>query len=136
MQKQKKSLMLKRITQDEYDNFRKKFRSEQQDYKDKLARLEQADEQYYITASLLLDLASRSYELFLGSEPDDKREIIELTLQNLSLNHGKLEYTLQKPFDSIFFSAKGLKWGSWWGSNPRHPVPQTGALPLSYSHHL
>ena len=57
------------------DNFRKKFRSEQQDYKDKLARLEQADEAYYITASLLLDLASRSYELFIGSEPDDKREI-------------------------------------------------------------
>jgi len=90
------------------------LRSEQQDYKDKLARLEQADEQYYITASLLLDLASRSYELFIGSEPDDKREIIQLTLQNLSLNHGKLEYTLQKPFDSIFFSAKGLRWGRLW----------------------
>jgi len=64
-----------RITQDEYDNFRKKFRSEQQDYKNKLDRLEHADKQYYITASLLLDLASRSYELFIGSEPDDKREI-------------------------------------------------------------
>lgn len=81
-----------------------------------MGRLEQADEAYYITASLLLDLASRSYELFIGSEPDDKREIIQLTLQNLSLNHGKLEYTLQKSFDSIFVSAKSHKWGRWLNS--------------------
>ncbi|MFZ6022366.1 MAG: recombinase family protein [Patescibacteria group bacterium] len=99
------------ITQDEYDNYRKKFRAEQQDYKEKLGRLEQADEEYYITVSLLLELASRSNELFLGSEPDEKREIIQLTLQNLSLKEGKLQYTLQKPFDSIFKTAKSLKWG-------------------------
>ena len=30
---------------------------------------------------------------------------------NLSLNHGKLEYTLQKPFESIFYSNKSLKCG-------------------------
>ncbi len=24
--------------------------------------------------------------------------------------------------------------GGWWDSNPRLPVPQTGALPLNYSH--
>ncbi len=116
------------ITQDEYDNFRRKFRNEQQDYKDKLTRLEQADESYYITASLLLELASRSYELFIGSETDDKREIIQLTLQNLSLNHGKLQYTLQKPFDSIFSSSNSLKWGGRQDLNPQPPVPQTGAL--------
>lgn len=99
------------ITQDEYDNYRKKCRAEQQDYKDKLSRLEQADEEYYITVSLLLELASRSYELFLGSEADEKQEILRLTLQNLSLKEGKLQYTLQKPFDSIFKTAKSLKWG-------------------------
>jgi hypothetical protein len=122
------------ITQEEHDKFRKKYREEQQRYKDKLAHLDSANEEYYITASLLLELASRSYELFIGSEPDEKREIIQLTLQNLSLNRGKLEYTLQKPFDSIFKSAEGLIWGERWGLNPRPPVPQTGALPLSYDH--
>ena len=39
----------------------------------------QADEEYYITASYLLELASRSYELFMGSEPEQKRQIITLT---------------------------------------------------------
>ena len=28
------------------------------------------------------------------------------------------------------------RWGGRRGSNPRQPVPQTGALPLSYCHHL
>ena len=27
------------------------------------------------------------------------------------------------------------KEGERWGSNPRHPEPQSGALPLNYSHH-
>lgn len=107
-----------RITQEEYDNYRKKFRTEQDEYKDKLARLSKADEEYYITSSLLLDLASRSQELFLSSEPDEKREIVQLIFQNLSLNQGNLEYTMNKPFDSIFKSAKGLKWGGRWDSNP------------------
>ncbi len=26
-------------------------------------------------------------------------------------------------------------WGDRWGSNPQPPLPQSGALPLSYSHH-
>ena len=63
-----------------------KFRAEPQEYKDKLSRLEQADEEYYISSAMLLELASRAYELFIGSEPDDKREIVGLTLQNLSLS--------------------------------------------------
>jgi hypothetical protein len=118
-----------RITQEEYDNHRKNWRSKQEEYRDKLGKLQQADEQYYITASLLLQLATRSKELFLSSEPDEKREIVQLIFQNLSLNQGNLEYTMNKPFDSIFKTGGSLKWGSQRGSNPRHPVPQTGALP-------
>lgn len=26
-----------------------------------------------------------------------------------------------------------LRWGGRWGSNPRHPEPQSGVLPLNYS---
>ena len=108
----------KRITQEEYDNHRKKWRSKQDEYRDKLGKLQQADEQYYISASLLLQLASRSKELFLGSEPDEKREIVQLIFQNLFLNQGKLEYIMNKPFDNIFKSAKGLKWGEQRDLNP------------------
>ncbi len=26
-------------------------------------------------------------------------------------------------------------WGGWWDSNPRQPEPQSGVLPLNYTHH-
>ena len=33
-------------------------------------------------------------------------------------------------------TAGDKKWGERWGSNPRHPEPQSGALPLNYVHHI
>ena len=64
----------------------------------------------------------------MGSEPERKRQIITLTLQNLEIKDGKLSYEWVKPFDSVFVSAKGHTWGGKWDSNPRPPLPQRGAL--------
>jgi hypothetical protein len=61
---------------------------------------------------MLLELASRSYELFMGSEPEQKRQLITLTLQNLTIKEGKLCYDWIKPFDSIFTAAKSHEWGA------------------------
>lgn len=99
------------ITQEEYDKLSNRYRTQQKEYKEKLSGLQHADEQYYITVSYLLELASRSHELFTGSEPVEKREIIQLVFQNLWLNNGKLEYVMHKPFDSIFRTADSLAWG-------------------------
>lgn len=99
------------ITPERYNELEKKWRATQDDYRSKLDKLHLADKEYYITCSYLLEVASRSYELFKGSTPEEKREIIGLTLSNLFLDNGKLEYTLQSPFDSIFVACKGLTWG-------------------------
>ena len=32
------------------------------------------------------------------------------------------------------YSHMNVKKGGWWGSNPRQPDPQSGALPLNYTH--
>ena len=106
------------ITQEVYDKYHSKFRAQQTEYRAKLDRLQAADEDYYITASYLLELASRSYDLFIGSEIDQKREIIQLTLLNLSLDNGKLNYQMQKPFDSIFAAKDRPLMGEQRGSNP------------------
>ena len=29
---------------------------------------------------------------------------------------------------------KTASWGGWWDSNPRQPEPQSGVLPLNYTH--
>lgn len=104
------------------------WRSKQQENQRKLDLIMQADEEYYITASYLLQLASRSYELFMGSEPEQKRQLIPLTLQNLEIEDGLLSYEWVKPFDSVFVSAKSHTWGGWRDSNPRPPLPQRGVL--------
>ena len=117
-----------RITQESYDNFRDKWRSKQDEFTEKLVRVMKADKEYYITVSCILELAFRSNELFIGSKPEQKREIIQLTLKNLRIKDGKLLYDWQKPFDSIFISNERHAWGGWVDSNHRPPVPQTGAL--------
>lgn len=99
------------ITQEEYNKYRIDWTTKKEEYETKLAKISTADKEYYITASYLLELASRSYELFLGSEPEQKRQIITLTLQNLTIDNGKLRYEWIKPFDSIFVSAQGHTWG-------------------------
>ena len=104
-------IAVRRITQEDYDKLSTRYRTEQKNYTEKLSRLRNADEQYYITVSYLLELASRSYELFTGSEPVEKRELIQLVFQNLWMKDGKLEYVMHKPFDSIFKTANSLAWG-------------------------
>ncbi len=100
-----------RITQEVYDDLRSRFQSEKDQYLAKLNRLDRANVEYYTEAELSLDLASRSYTIFTGSEADEKRQIIGLTLQNLKMKDGKLVYEWQKPFDKIFKSAESLTWG-------------------------
>ncbi|HRN69727.1 MAG TPA: hypothetical protein PLS49_00955 [Candidatus Woesebacteria bacterium] len=90
-----------RITQTEYDKYFTQWTMQKEKYEEELARISRADEEYYITASYLLELASRSYELFMGSEPEQKRQLLTLTLQNLEIKNGLIQSTWYKPFDMI-----------------------------------
>jgi site-specific DNA recombinase len=99
------------ITQEEYKKIRKKWRKKQEEFKKRLEKIMKADEEYYINASYLLELASRSQELFEGSEPAQKREIITQVLQNLRMKDGKLLYDWVEPFGSIFEFKKRHNWG-------------------------
>ena len=99
-----------RITQDMYDKKRQEFRDKQVEIKNSMDRLQNADEEYYITASYILNLANRAYDLFLSSEPDIKRQLLKLLLQNCEINNGSLRYTLNYPFSTIFKYTKSHNW--------------------------
>lgn len=99
------------ITHEQYDKFQTKWRDLQDKAQSRLGRIMKADKEYYITASYLLELASRSYDLFLGSESEQKRQLLGLVFENLSVKDGNLYYIMVKPFDSIFKSASSHKWG-------------------------
>lgn len=89
------------ITREQYQELSEKYSKKQKEFERKLANLLDTNKDYYDTACDILDLASRAYELYLGSELDEKREILNLLFQDLYLKDEKLVYKLNKPFDSI-----------------------------------
>lgn len=84
---------------------RDQYRAEQRILQAKLANLQNADEEYYLTAQYLVEIASRAKELFMSSEPEEKRLILKMAFQNLSLDGKIVRYDWKKPFDKIAFYA-------------------------------
>lgn len=80
-----------------------------------------ADENYYVEASRLLELAHRAYELFEISEATQKRELLSFLLQNCKMDGKKLIPSLKMPFDQILLANKTQNWLPRQGSNLRHP---------------
>lgn len=93
-----------------YDRKYQEFRASQKETKYKIDNLNKADHEYYITASYILSLANRAYDLFLSSEPMIKRQLLKLLLQNCSIDNGSLRYTLNYPFSEIFSYTSRHKW--------------------------
>lgn len=69
-----------------------------------------ADENYYVEASKLLELAHRAYELFEISEATQKRESLSFLLQNCKMDGKKLIPSLKMPFDQILLANKTQNW--------------------------
>ena len=60
-----------------------------------------ADENFHVTANMVLSLAKRSREIFESSEVDKKRQLLNFVFQNLELKDKKLSITLREPFKII-----------------------------------
>ncbi|MBM18084.1 MAG: hypothetical protein CL947_03400 [Epsilonproteobacteria bacterium] len=90
-----------RITDSDYDKFYTRLRDQQVDVDIQLSKLQEAEDNYYITPQYVITLADKAYELFKSSEVEEKRQLIKLVLSNLELKDKNLVYNVQKPFDSI-----------------------------------
>ena len=77
--------------------------------------------QFLITASSVMELASRAGELFAGSKVEDKRHLLSLLVSNLELEGEKLHFKLKAPFDAIAGCSKNNIWLLRSGSN-RRPI--------------
>lgn len=66
----------------------------------------------------MLELIDRAYELFIGSEVEEKRQLIRLVLSNLNIDDGNVVYTVQKPFDLVINCADDQLWQPQGDSNP------------------
>lgn len=99
-----------RITDDEYDKFYQSFREQIADLDTRLAMLQEAEDNYYITAKYLLDLANRAYDLFASSEIEERRQLLKLVLSNLKVEGKTVQYQAQKPFDIILKYSDNQRW--------------------------
>jgi DNA polymerase III psi subunit len=102
------------ITTDEYDKKVKECRDKQTQLQDKMGKLQIADEDYYLTSEYILTLVNRGKELFLSSEPEQKRELLKLVLQNLTLDGKTVQYDVNNPFDQVLKYTRCSSWLAGW----------------------
>ena len=103
-------LLKGRITDDEHDKKRKELRERQAEIQSKLGSLQKADEEYYLTATYILKLASRAPEVFESSEPEAKRKILKIILQNCIVKDATLVPTIRSPFSLLAKGASRHEW--------------------------
>ena len=94
------------ITNEIFSNKLKELKEKQFEIADKMRQYTQADENYYITASAILNLAQRALEIFRNSEVLEKRQLLNFLLQNPQLQGKNLVFTLKTPFDRVLEASR------------------------------
>ena len=93
-----------------FDRKAKEYKQKQQDLLLQMEEHDKADKSYYLTSIMVLELASRAYEIFKSSEIDEKRQLLNSLRQNCLLDGKKLKFELKKPFDVILSYSKSQAW--------------------------
>ncbi len=71
----------------------------------KMEEYTQADENYHIIANAVFSLANRAQEIFESSESNEKRQLLNLLIQNCRLSGKKLVFDVRSPFNTILETA-------------------------------
>ena len=73
---------------------------------------EKADQNFYIQANLVMNLAARARGIFESSEADEKRQLLDLVFQNLQLKDGSFSVSVREPFLTVLdFKNRPGEWG-------------------------
>ena len=107
------------ITKDMFNKKLKEYKEKQAELNEEMQRYTNADENYYITANTVLNLAKKAHEIFQNSEVEEKRQLLNFLLQNLQLKGEKLMFKMKTPFDTVLQSSKCSTVLPGWDSNPR-----------------
>ncbi len=84
-----------------YDSFLREYKTKQAEILEQMQSHSDADEQFYLTANMTLNIAKRAKEIFASSEVDEKRQFLGFLLQNCELNEKKLEFSMRSPFNLL-----------------------------------
>lgn len=100
------------IADNDYDRFYKSLRDQVADVNVRLEQLQDAEDNYYITAQYVLKLVNRAHELFVSSEVEERRLLLKLVLSNLRVEDENVLWDVQKPFNFIVETADSKLWRS------------------------
>lgn len=98
------------ITMEKFEEIRKAAEEKEDEITVKVASLEKANREYYMTVSRLVEIASRSADIFSRSKPHEKRALLNLVLQNVVLDDEIVRYEVKYPFSEVLKYAPRSKW--------------------------
>ena len=116
------------ITRDMADKKMQALIERQHEITNYLESQTKADEVFYVTVKSILDLCSHAYEIFENSSIEQKRKLLSYLVSNISVKAGKVQYSLQKPFNELVKIAENDKWWAVENSNLRPLRCQRSAL--------
>lgn len=76
----------------------REYKTRQLEITEEMKNHEKADQNFYVTANMVLNLAARARKIFESSEVDEKRQLLSLVFQNLQLRGVNLSVSVQEPF--------------------------------------
>jgi hypothetical protein len=89
------------ITEDFYQRKAKQHSDEKEEIASAIQRHSNANIKYYELGINLYELSQRSKEIYLKASKEERRQLLNLALNKLQLNNGKLIYTFSKPFELL-----------------------------------
>ena len=98
------------ITPDDYNENKGRYDQEIARIDGQLARLEDADQNFYTTASYLLQLFKHGDKIFEVANDEEKRQIISIVLSNLSLKGKTVRFTPNEPFATVLKLTESSIW--------------------------
>lgn len=79
----------------------REYKGRQTEILEEMKRHEVADQNFHLTANMVMKLAARARELFESSEVDEKRQLLNFVFQNLKLNEKTLLIDTHEPFTAM-----------------------------------
>jgi len=92
------------ITKDMFNSKLKEYKEKQSGLEAQMAQYTNADESFYLNVNMLLHVIKKASQVFEGSEPTTKRQILNFLLQNCKLDGKNLSFTLKAPFLGVLQS--------------------------------
>ena len=72
--------------------------------------LQEAEDNYYMTATYLVELAQRAYDIFVSSKAEERRQLMTLVLSNLRVEDKFVRYDVINPYNTILKYADRQAW--------------------------